>query len=158
MVSITAVCAHAGRVLYLDIVHSPTGHSAEAGSAAADPHAAKEPNAHAAHTISAPGAASSDHASPPGLGAGPELLARKGSWRFAGPGRTFAPRWISAEVLRDRGLVVSKRMFSMHLPDFQMDVLRGVLADRMVHVPFVPVPMPVDVPLSGQPKKSTHPS
>lgn len=35
----------------------------------------------------------------------------------------FVPRWRTAAELAEEGMVVSKRMFDFHLPDFQFIVL-----------------------------------
>jgi hypothetical protein len=37
---------------------------------------------------------------------------------------SFQARWMTQEELSQRGLVVSKRMFTMHVPDFQIKVLK----------------------------------
>ncbi|KAG1670664.1 hypothetical protein FOA52_010939 [Chlamydomonas sp. UWO 241] len=39
----------------------------------------------------------------------------------------YVARWMSQEELKDQGLVVSKRMFAMHVPDFQARVMAATL-------------------------------
>ncbi len=50
-----------------------------------------------------------------------------------GRSKAFVPTWTSAQVIEDGGLLVSKRMFAMHIPDFQASVMLECLPES--HVP-----------------------
>jgi sn1-specific diacylglycerol lipase len=61
------------------------------------------------------------------MGQGREKLEKQGKEKSY----KFTPRWISGKELADEGLAVSGRMFHMHIPDFQAQLLKDAVADTI---------------------------